>query len=162
MGKSVPFAEPIEYEEVVKSLEVQTKEPRVEKREALRPREPKSNVHLVDDEVYTALKAGDFNAAVELFMNNYEKDNMSLKCRRKVLEVLIEENKIDEAAPVATKLANSYRFPKRINFREIFENIADKLDEVKKEEFLSSLPQGLRDILWMRNREAASNSKPNP
>eukprot|EP00090_Calanus_glacialis_P034548 TRINITY_DN5817_c0_g1_i1.p1 TRINITY_DN5817_c0_g1~~TRINITY_DN5817_c0_g1_i1.p1 ORF type:complete len:1542 (-),score=471.24 TRINITY_DN5817_c0_g1_i1:80-4384(-) len=159
-GKSVPFAEPVEYVEVLKSPEVETKEPKVVKKEAKAPREPMNYDHFVDEEVYTALKAEDFNTAVEMVMNSFEKENTSLKCKRKVVEVLIEENKIEEAALLATRLANSFKNPKKIMFRESFEAIADKLDDVKKEEFLSGLNPALRERLWEKTREPSSNTEP--
>jgi len=93
-------------------------------------------------------------------MNSFEKDDISLKCKIKVIEVLIEENRIEEAAPLATKLANIFRNPRRIMFREVFENIADKLDDGKKEEFLCGLDPVLRDRLWARNRKVSANTEP--
>lgn len=164
-GKTVPFEEPVEYVEVLKSPEVKTKEPKVEKKEAKapnEPREPKNYDHLVDEEVYTALKAEDFNTAVEMVMNGFEKENTSLKCRRKVVEVLIEENKIEEAALLATRLGNSFKNPRKIHFRESFEAIADKLDGGKKEEFLSGLNPALRERLWEKTRKVSSNTEPVP
>merc|ERR1719431_1211294 len=100
---------------------------------------PKVTADVIDEEVYKALEMKDFNTVVEMVMNSFDKETTTLACRRRVIEVLTKEEMIEEAAKLATMLAQWFRNPRAIRFRELFNNIIEKMDDQRKEEFRSSL-----------------------
>eukprot|EP00092_Neocalanus_flemingeri_P006880 GFUD01007426.1.p1 GENE.GFUD01007426.1~~GFUD01007426.1.p1 ORF type:complete len:1519 (+),score=489.48 GFUD01007426.1:137-4558(+) len=139
-GQQVPFEEPVEYAEVEKNKENTTKKPTVE-------RIVKNVDHLIDEDVDIALKTGDFNTAVELVLSSFEKENTSLRCKKDLIEALTKQNRLEEACQVATRLANNFENPRRIKFRSLYHRINEKLEDAKKEEFLSGLGPVFRELL---------------
>jgi len=153
-GKTVPYHIPVEYVELLKSSEVYKTEKSVVDTD-VKNSDKECTVNMVDEEVYIALENEDFDYVMEMVMNSFEKENTSLRCKKKAIDALTKENRIDEAAQLAVRLAQGFRDPRNITFREIYNNIIDKLDDVKKEEFCSSLSPALVQRLKMFREETA-------
>merc|ERR1712106_522925 len=155
-GQTVPFEEPVEYLEVPESKKPTTNS------ETKATSVPENLDNLLDEEVYTALKISDFNTATEMAVKSIDDKNISLKCKKKVLDVLTNENLLEEATLLATKLANSFENPRNIKFKELYRNIIDKLDDAKKAEFLASLSPVFVDQLDTFRKIPKINTESNP
>jgi len=126
-GKPLPFEEPLEVAE--KSVEVDTKVDTTSK----------NTVEMINEEVIKALDMKDFNTATEMIMESFEKGNTSLKCKKKVIDSLTKEDRIEEASKIAIRLAHGFENPNNIRFKELYINIINKLDDDKKQEFRNNL-----------------------
>merc|ERR1712106_455630 len=155
-GQTVPFEEPVEYLELPESKKPTTNS------ETKATSVPENLDNLLDEEVYTALKISDFNTATEMAVKSIDDKNISLKCKKKVLDVLTNENLLEEATLLATKLANSFENPRNIKFKELYRNIIDKLDDAKKAEFLASLSPVFVDQLESFKKIPKINTESNP
>jgi len=137
-GEIVPFEEPDEYMRVIQSSNVTKNESKETKL---------ADTYMIDEEVYKALDMKDFNTATELVMGSFEQESTSLKCKKVTIDSLTKENRIEEAAKLATKLAKGFTKPRNIRFKRLYYNIIDKLEEGEKENFLTSLSPELAAIL---------------
>merc|ERR1712106_863899 len=155
-GHTVPFEEPVEYLDVPESKKPTTNS------ETKATSVPENLANLKDEEIYTALKISDFNTATEMAMKSIDDKNISLKCKKMVLDVLTNENLLEEATLFATKLANSYENPRNIKFKELYRNMVDKLDDAKKAEFLASLSPVFVDQLESFKKEPKIETESKP
>jgi len=130
-GKTAPFEEPIEY------INVPTSE------NDLKAKRKSLGCPKVDEDVYKALEVKDFNTVRQLVMDSFEKENTSLKCKKDAINTLLKEDRLEEAAELATRLAQWYRDPRKIQFKGLYNNILKKLGDTEKEIFLNSLQPAL-------------------
>jgi len=126
-GKSLPFEEPLEVPD--ESVQVDTKIDNA----------PKNTVEMINEDVLKALNMKDFNTVTEMVMDSFEKGNTSLKCKKEVIDSLTKEDKIEDAAKIAVRLAHEFQNPDKIRFKELYINIINKLGDDKKQEFRNSL-----------------------
>jgi len=143
-GQEVAFEVPVEHTPVV------------EQKLTIKKMSTKENP---DDDIYKALTANDLNAAEEIVTVKWP--NVSLKCKRKVLDTLIENDRLEEACRVATRLANSFENPRKIQFRECYHTICSKLDGKKSTEFLEGLNPEFRVRLAKQKPETSTSESIN-
>ena len=105
----------------------------------------------LDDQVTRACQVGDYKKAYTMVMNSFESGSTSLKCKVETAMVLIKMNKLVEASTLATKLANNFADPEKIQFKRIYYRLLDLLPRHKKEVFLKTLNKAFRKRLLQRH-----------
>ena len=113
-----------------------------------RPQEVSQDVEhpvLSDNDVYLALRKGMTKDALKLTMDSFEEEHRktSLKCKRAVLDHLINRNDFNGASELASKIANNFGDTSKINFLQQFYEIRRRLGDKKGEKFFKSLPPDL-------------------
>jgi len=137
-GEHVPFEEPDEYMKVLHSSNVM--------KNGLKEKKL-PDTQMIDEEVYKALDTRDFSSATELVMGSFEQETTSLKCRKATIDSLTKEDRIEDAAKLATRLAKGFRKPRNIRFKKLYHNIVDKLEDEEKDIFINGLGPDLAEIL---------------
>ena len=126
--------------------------------EILGERKSEANSSLnLDDEVTRAIDLNDLPKALDIVMTSFEQENTSLKCKRDFIERMIVLNKIPEASAVATRLANSFKNPEKVQFTNLYYKLLHILHPSKRTPFLLSLNKGFRKIL--RDGESSYNNQ---
>ena len=103
-----------------------------------------------DSMVYAAIKINDFESVEGLVMNAIKDENngnLSLKCKRKSIDFMLDKKQYNRAAKIATALATNFGDPTKINFTYVFQVIKEKLGDKKGQSFLNGLPESLRELL---------------
>jgi len=136
-GKPLPFEEPLEVAE--QSVQENSKVDNTSKNTVEMNTTSKNTVEMINEEVITALNMKDFNTVTEMVMDSFEKGNTSLGCKKKVIDSLTKEDRIEEASKIAIRLAQGFQNPNNIRFKELYINIINKLGEDKKQEFRNNL-----------------------
>jgi len=116
----------------------------------------------LDSQVYRATDLKDFRKAYTIIMNSFEAGSTSLKCKVETVEFFIKHKRLTEASLLATKLANNFAEPDKIQFKRIYYRLLDLLPRHKKEVFLKTLNKAFRKRLLKRhdNDKATDTSDP--
>ena len=113
-----------------------------------------------DSDVYNAIKDNDNIAALNIVLDRYRERTTSMKCKKYLLEHLINQSDLTRASVLATRIAHNVKNPeKNIDFRHLYYSLMSVLGEKESRTFLSSLPKKMALMLQEKQKPLKNSNE---